>query len=63
MLIARVLLPLLPGLLLLACCQQPIKIQKGRPYPVSGHMAHCEGYCSSPDFYILGYGPLHVYHG
>jgi thiol-disulfide isomerase/thioredoxin len=43
MVLARILLPLLPGLLLLASCQQQFKIKKGRPYHVSGQVANCEG--------------------
>ena len=42
MIIVRFLLALLPGLLL-ASCQQAIKLKKGRPYHVSGQVANCEG--------------------
>jgi thiol-disulfide isomerase/thioredoxin len=39
----RTLLPLLLTGMLLASCQQEIKILKGRRYQVSGQVAHCEG--------------------
>src|SRR5687768_1555524 len=43
MVVRRMLLPLWLGLLLLASCQQQIKVKKGRPYQISGQVAHCEG--------------------